>query len=535
MSGIVACDEIDIIAKPLTHSTHTPVPQASSSDINNNGKTSRELKLGSTIVNEHWDVHLSTSPTLASFGPGIVYSRILRFDSTVNQYPTTSTECDICESWEYKSPNTYVFTIKNNVFWHDIPPVSGRLMNVNDILYSINRQRNSEGPNSQLLKSIKKVEVISKNKIKIDLHEPDSDFLINLSNGLNKIVAPEAVALTGDIKQGPVIGTGPWILQGTRQDLGYFFQANDQYYEQEMPGLDRLQILTIPNKETLVAAFMTKKLDLIETPNQYLHEILKVDQNISHLIYQETGVGLEMALNTSSPPLDQPLIRKAIFKAIDPWKAIDDVWAGLGFVSSGIPTSEPSWGLTRTELKNYLNNQEESINIITSLGSKDPISLELIVADYGDKYLEYGNHISNQLIETGFDIKMSIINPTDYPETIWYKGNYQMFIGPKAPVATSNMYLLSVIHSKGKWNTHGYNDITLDSLIEDQSTMNDRNQRKNIILDIQRKLMENNVRFMPLTNVSTWVWWPQVGNFNPNLTANEYIYLAKLTHITSER
>ena len=531
LSTIVACDKVDMVGTPDQHYIQTPSPQPSQPTMPNSDGAKGELILGSTVENKHWDVHLSTSPTLAAFGPGIVYSRLLRFDSQAQKYPTSSTECDVCSSWEYKNSNTYIFTIKNDVFWHDVPPVSGRRMNVNDVVYSINRQRDQKNPNAQLLKSIKNVEALSQQEIKIDLHQPDADFLFNLANGLNKIVAPEAVDSTGDLKQGPVIGTGPWIWGGTRGEIGYFFQGNNQYHEPNMPGLDRLRILHIPNEQTLVAAFMTRKIDLIETPNEYLHDILKLDQNISHLIYQETGVGLEMALNTSRAPLDQTLVRKAIFNAIDPWKAIDDVWEGLGFVSSGIPTSEPTWELSTTELRNYLGNQEESLNLIESL-PETQISLELTIADYGDKYLEYGFYLGKQLTDAGFDITTSVINPTDYPEKIWYEGNYQMFIGPKAPVATANMYLFSVIHSKGKWNTHGYKNNSLDSLINDQSTTNDRNERKTIILDIQRGIMENSIRFMPLTKVSTWVWWPEVKNFHPNLAANEYIYLAQIQKVT---
>ena len=534
LSTVVACDKVDVVGTPDQHSSSTPSPQTSRSEIPYNDEPKGELILGSTVVNKHWDVHLSTSPTLAAFGPGIVYSRLLRFDSQAQEYPTSSTECDICSSWEYRSSNTYIFTIKNDVFWHDVPPVSGRRMDVNDVVYSINRQRDPKNPNSQLLKSIKTVEALSQKKIKIELHQPDADFLFDLANGLNKIVAPEAVNSTGDLKQGPVIGTGPWIWDGTRQEIGYFFQANHQYHEPDMPGLDKLRILNIPNEQTLVAAFMTKKIDLIETPNEYLYDILKLDQDISHLIYQETGVGLEMALNTSRTPLDQPLVRKAVFNAIDPWTAIDNVWEGLGFVSSGIPTSEPTWELSTTELRNYLGNQEKSLNFIESL-PEARIPLELTIADYGDKYLEYGNYLGDQLRDAGFDITTSVINPTDYPERIWYGGDYQMFIGPTAPAATANMYLLSVIHSKGKWNTHGYKNSSLDSLINNQSTTNDRNERKTIVLDIQRELMKNSVRFMPLTKVSTWVWWPKVGNFNPNLTANEYIYLAKIRKVSESQ
>ena len=167
LSTIVACDKVDMVGTPDQHYSQTPSPQPSQPTMPNSDGAKGELILGSTVENKHWDVHLSTSPTLAAFGPGIVYSRLLRFDSQAQKYPTSSTECDVCSSWEYKNSNTYIFTIKNDVFWHDVPPVSGRRMNVNDVVYSINRQRDQKNPNAQLLKSIKNVEALSLSLIHI--------------------------------------------------------------------------------------------------------------------------------------------------------------------------------------------------------------------------------------------------------------------------------------------------------------------------------------------------------------------------------
>ena len=88
-------------------------------------------------------------------------------------------------------------------------------------------------------------------------------------------------------------------------------------------------------------------------------------------------------------------------------------------------------------------------------------------------------------------------------------------------VGTPNMYLLSVLHSRGAWNTHAYSDSTLDSLIEDQAVALDPSHRQDLALEIQRHIMDKAVRFMPVTRVSTWVLWPKVKGFQPNLTASE--------------
>ena len=54
-------------------------------------------------------------------------------------------------------------------------------------------------------------------------------------------------------------------------------------------------------------------------------------------------------------------------------------------------------------------------------------------------------------------------------------------------------------------------------------------QSQHLLLEIQRHIMNEAVRFMPVTKVSTWVWWPKVEDFHPNLTFGEYFYLARLS------
>ena len=64
--------------------------------------------------------------------------------------------------------------------------------------------------------------------------------------------------------------------------------------------------------------------------------------------------------------------------------------------------------------------------------------------------------------------------------------------------------------------------------IRDRAVTLDSVRRSHLLLEIQRHMMNEAVRFMPVTRVSTWVWWPKVEGFRPNLTFGEYFYLARL-------
>ena len=490
---------------------------------------SRKLDLVSPITVTHWDVHLSPSPVLASWGPGIVYSRLLRFRSGPEvAIPNAGTECDLCESWQQVDSTTYLFHLRKNVLWQDIPPVSGRELVAQDIVFSLQRQANPSYPNAPLLRSIQSVEAEDKYTLRITLKAPDADFLIGLASGFTKIVAPEAVRLNGDLKNGPIIGSGPWLWDGTRDDLGYFFKANPNYYESGLPKLDRLNILIIVDEQTRIAAFRLKKLDLIESPPKEFNVIRENHPDSNFLLYREAGTGLELALKTNTPPLDNLQVRKAVFSAIDPWDAIDAVWNGLGFVSQGMPVVDPYWLLPKEDLQSYLASPSNARALLAAASPNRSPSFTLTIADYGDTYLEYGRHLGNQLEAVGFQVSLNIVNPTDYPQEVWYDGNYQAFIGLIAPITTPSMYLFSVLHSQGTWNTHAYSDPTLDSLIEEQAITLDPALRRSLVLKIQRHIMDKAVRFMPMTRVSTWVWWPKVKGFHPNLTSSEYFHLARL-------
>lgn len=512
-----------------TPTSGSGTPQPSLTPMPTSTTVSRQLTLVSPITVPHWDVHLSSSPVLASWGPGIVYSRLLRFRSGPEvATPNASTECDLCESWQQVDSTTYLFQLKQNVLWQDVIPVSGRELVAQDIVFSLQRQRTPGYPNAPLLRSIQSVKAEGKYTLRITLKEPNADFLAGLASGFTKIVAPEAVSFNGDLKEGPVIGSGPWLWDGTRDSIGYFFKANPNYYESDLPGLDRLNILIIMDEQTRTAAFRLKKVDLIESPPEQFDDIRENHPETDFLLYREPGRGLEFALKATAPPLDNLQIRKAIFSALDPWDAIDAVWNGLGFVSLGMPVASPDWLLPEDELRTYLASPAKARELLNTASPGLSPSFTITVADYGDTYLEYGRHLARQLEAVGFEVSITTINPTDYPQDVWYDGDYDAFIGPIAPITTPNMYLFSVLHSQGAWNTHAYRDSTLDSLIEEQAVALDPAHRQELALEIQRHVFDKAVRFMPMTRVSTWVWWPKVKGFHPNLTSSEYFHLARL-------
>ena len=129
--GVVLSATPTTATHPPSAATATPVSQRSG-----------RLAIATRVVLEDLDVHRASAPSLAAFGPGIVYSRLLRFASGPDvRTPSLALECDLCESWVWEDSATLRVTLRQGVRWQSAAPVNGRALSPHDVTASLMRQR----------------------------------------------------------------------------------------------------------------------------------------------------------------------------------------------------------------------------------------------------------------------------------------------------------------------------------------------------------------------------------------------------------
>lgn len=487
------------------------------------------LNLVSRQVISHQDIHLEVSPALAVWGPGLAYSRMLRLRSGAGvELPSMEVECVLCENWTMLDPTTFEFELREGVRWHDIPPVNGRPLSAGDIEFSYNRQRLEGLPNSPVLRAISSITARSSSTVEISLKFPDSDLMLALADGHSKIVAPEAVARSGDLKNGPTIGTGPWILVETNPNLGHVFDQNPDYFEEGFPFVQRLNVNTIEDQQTRNAAFRVRNIDIQQLDPAEWKSLRSQLPNLPFLMTRESGSGVELALKTTVPPFDDVRVRNALFFALDPWRTNRDIWQDAAYVSLGFPAVSADWNLPDKELAAYFGDAQKARGLMVEASPGKIIPFSLKVGDFGETYIRQAERVAEEIREVGFEPTLEIVSRRAFGEDVWLRGNYEAFIGPIAPVSTPNGYFVPVLHSQGRWNTTGLIDTELDTLIERQAREFDLGARRELVHEIQRRVLGNAYRFMPSTRISIWVFWPRVQNFNPNVAGLEYDYWSRV-------
>lgn len=488
------------------------------------------LNLASRQAITHYDVHTDVSPVLSTWGPGIAYSRLMKFQSGPDvQLPSLQVQCELCSGWTMVDVTTFDFQLRDKAFWQDIGPVNGRPVAADDVVFSYGRQMQSESPNSALLHMLDSVEAPNPNTLRITLKAPDADFMVALADGHSKIVAREVVEIAGDLKAGPTVGSGAWILTDSTIGARHLFEANPDYYHEGYPLLDRLNIHVLEDSATRDAAFQVRTIDLHQmSPAQWQGHLARLP-DAPFLFSPDQGTGLEVAMNAHSAPFQDARLRQAAMLSMDPWSAVEDYWLGAATVGKGVPSPSADWLLPEDEMRTYFGDASRAVSLVSETGADTPINLTIKVGDFGKAYLNHASRIADEMRTVGFAPKIEIVNRRYFGEDVWLGGDYQMFVGPMAPVVSPNAYLLSVLHSGGQWNTTGVYSATLDGLIEAQAQEFDPVKRKELFLEVQRRTMNESHRYVAAGGVSVWTWWPRVKEFHPNFAGFEYDHWSKVS------
>jgi ABC-type transport system substrate-binding protein len=432
----------------------------------------------------HMDPHQTSNSIAWGTGVGVWYSRVVKYDINAPQ-PATVPVPDLAESWDQPDDLIYVFKVRPNVKWQNIPPVSGRALTVDDILYSLDRIRTKGFPNTGLLQAIAKTEAVDRSTFKITLSAPSTDLLIDLGNPGNAIVAKEVVDQKGDLKEGPVIGTGAFLLDKLDPNGTTSFVRNPDYFLAGKPYLDGYQYTNIPDFNSVVSAFRAGNLDVIVgnnlTPDQ-VETLKRANPNFQFPMFRSSS-GTELAMRLDRAPFNDLRVRQAMYKALDPATIIKTAF-GQGWLSVvALPVAD--WVLPESELSQlYKRDVEGAKQLLKEAGFENGLDINLTYLASNPTLQAEGELVLAQLKDANIRAAGKPLDFVAFSEQIYARGDFDVYVGPGTGT------LFSRYHSKGAQNLTKVNDPKLDQLIEQQNTLGRRlDQRKQVLMDLQRYIV----------------------------------------------
>ncbi len=492
--------------------------------------TAAQPKRGGTLSISHInraanrDVHQQSTVIVQGLKEAPAYSRLLKYKAGADIVGDQIPAPDLAERWEQVDAKTYTFKLRSNAKWHDIAPVGGRPVTAEDIAYSFTRQK-AQRVNAGYLEDIDTVRAVDPTTLHVELSKPNSDFLVNIAATYNKVIAREVVEKYGDLKEAPVVGSGAFIVDSTSPE-STTLKRNPSYWVAGKPYLDSVKYTQIDDRSTTLAALRTGQISFLDLNDKKELELL-LPQN-PKLQKQElpatTNGGVSVNLNLA--PLTDLRVRQALNKAIDRKSVIDTVFFGGANLTTSL-TIDSSAELPKAELEKLLAFDPKGAQALLREAGVGDWSPKMTV--WNDPRSSTGAELAAPIMASaGIKPQLEIVDSVRALQVFRQGDGLVIHWGFWPTFSSVGQDLTARWKTGGVWNGPKLSDPELDRLIEAQQLEMDKEKRKTLLLDIQRRLFTSVLSWMPvLKPVQFRLLQPQVRDvfWAPYLT---YEYLEEV-------
>lgn len=264
----------------------------------------------------------------------------------------------MAESWEW-SPDGLQITMKlrQGVKWHNKPPVNGRTMDMEDVLFSWKRFSDFASNRTNVVNAINpgapvlSLTATDSRTIVIKLTEPvvyALELFAPYSGGGNMAMIPKETDSTFDIRT-EVIGTGPLLMSDYKPSIGFYFKRHPEYYDKDWILVDQIDVPIIPEYAQVVAQLKSGNIHHTELIRG--EDVLSIKREEPQLQIYATDTdflsGTTATMNFGwlpegrSPFLDER-VRQAISMSWDRDLYLESVYNVANFAAEGLPI-ETRW------------------------------------------------------------------------------------------------------------------------------------------------------------------------------------------------
>jgi peptide/nickel transport system substrate-binding protein len=262
-----------------------------------------------------------------------IYDTLFVFDENLASQP------NLCTEFEAPDNTTYIFHLAENATFSDGTPVTA-----DDVKFSLESYKDPEIGARSWAAAIDTVEAVDPHTVQVNLSAPYAPLIGYLSWQYNPIVSKAFYeANNGEIEQ-VAMGSGPFVIEDFVPDQVIKFRKNENYWQEELPYLDAMEWLILPDDQARVAALRggeVQNADFID------HQAVQsFENNPDWTVYEvATLTHGTTVINCSQGPLADARVRQALSYAIDRNEFVEGAALGFGEVTGYVPASDKTWAI----------------------------------------------------------------------------------------------------------------------------------------------------------------------------------------------
>lgn len=435
----------------------------------------------------------SSASTIASN----IFNSLLKYDKNLELTG------ELAQSWDVSADQkTITFHLKPNLKWAD-----GKQLTSEDVLFTwqLVTDDKTRTPYGADYKLVKKAEAPDPETFKVTYAQPYAPALDSWS-GLH--ILPKHLLAGQDINNTPFarnpVGSHYYQLDQWKKGESISLKRNVNA-TQGQAKIDHLVSRIIPDRAAQFLELMADNIDSMSLNSIQYARIFPSRPDLTSKIaqYKELGNSYTyLGFNLKRKPFDDLRVRQAINYAIDKQEIIDGVLLGLG-----LPVASPYKPGTRwsnPELHPYPYDPKKAIALLKEAGFEDhdhdgildkdgqPLSFEILTNQNKEREMS-AVLVQRRLKEIGIDVKIRVVEWATFISRFIKTGDFNVVLlgwGLGLEPDQFNIWHSSQ-QAPGQFNFIGYNNPTVDKLLEDGRMELNPDKRMKIYHEFAKILLED--------------------------------------------
>jgi len=516
-----------VAASGLISVTDLAAPRAAAAETPKRGGVFRFPGFDPPNFDPHQNVHWWTFIYLS-----MTHSGLVRHRAGPSVTPgTLPIEADLAESWEQPNDTTYVFKLRKGVRWHNKPPVNGRELTADDVVFTFQRALTVAGnPLRTTFEEIDKVEAVDKYTVRFTMKQPFSWFLD--SAALAYILPKEAADKDGMFKKPEtVIGTGAWMLERYEPNVRLSFVRNPNYFRAGLPYADGIDVRIDTDPASKLAAWLSGQYDFapeiqMTLQRTDLEAIRRRKPNLAtvEFTWLISTFGIP---KLDEEPLRDVRVRRALYMAVDGKQVIEANPFGFGHGSPNpaVPAALRDWSIPIDQLspegrRLYEPDPAEAKRLLAQAGFGSGLKLPVeSTGSWGPAFSDVVQAVLAQWKKVGVEADLKLKEGNAFIASTLGRKFDKIAMTLRGGATSPNPYLVDAHLPGSPQNTAGVNDPKLTEMLKLQRRTFDEKKRREIVYDIQRLCAQQAyyLYVSPSAKVLS-AWEPYVKNFSPNVS-----------------
>lgn len=309
---------------------------------------------------------------------GLNVARLL-YDGLISKnYATDEFEPELAEAFEFVSDTEIEFKIRPGVKFHN-----GETLTADDVVYTLNLVSSPEygARYSIAVDWIEEAVKVDDTTVRLRMKTPYPLALEMLAGNLPiypqayyEEAGPEGMAVRP-------VGTGPYRLRDMTQGVHFVLERFEDYYEGGQKSgatIDTIDIRVLPEVNTQYAELMTGALDWIWRVPQ--DDVARLE-SLSDIKVEPAPIMrfeyISFNPNVADSPVSDPLVRKAIYHAINR-EGIREALVGGGSTLTNAACNPLQFGCEQ-DVATYEYNPDKARELLSEAGYADGFSIPMVV------------------------------------------------------------------------------------------------------------------------------------------------------------